>query len=106
MAHQVTLTLSDQEYEALSAEATKQGKQPEEFLWEIVVDSLESSPRVKRPMTGREFMEKLYREGELLNLPAPQPLTQEEQAERERLGKLFVGGKSASQMVIEDRGPY
>jgi len=32
MAHQVTLTLSDQEYEALSAEATKQGKQPEEFL--------------------------------------------------------------------------
>lgn len=106
MAHQVTLTLSDQEYEALSTEAAKQGKQPEDFLWEIVVESLESSPRVKRPMTADEFEEMLYREGAIENIPTREPLTPEEQAERERLGQLFAGGKPMSEMVIEDRGPY
>jgi hypothetical protein len=30
----------------------------------------------------------------------------EEQAERERLGQVFAGGKPMSEMIIEDRGPY
>ncbi len=33
-------------------------------------------------------------------------MSQEEQEERERLAQLFASDKSASEMVIEDRGPY
>ena len=50
--------------------------------------------------------ERLYREGKVLNLPEQQPLTAEERDERERLAQVFAGGKPASEMVIEDRGPY
>jgi hypothetical protein len=67
---------------------------------------LKSSIPSKRPLTEQEFMEQQYREGKLLNLPVPQPLTEEEQAERERLAQVFAGGKPMSEMIIEDRGPY
>jgi hypothetical protein len=40
------------------------------------------------------------------NLPARRLFTPEEQAERERLGQLFAGGKLISEMILEDRGPY
>jgi len=60
----------------------------------------------RRSMTGRELAEKLYREGKLASLATKRPLTQAEQEERERLARLFAGGKPASEMVIEDRGPY
>ncbi len=106
MAYQMTVTLTDQEYAALTAEANKRGTQPEEVLHEIIVQHLSSATPSKRPLTGQEFMEKLYREGKILNLPKPRPLTPEEQAERERLAQVFAGGKSGSEMVIEDRGPY
>ncbi len=62
-------------------------------------------PKV-RPLTGRDFMEQLYREGKLLNLPKAQPLSSEEQAERERLARLFTGGKPMSEIIIEGRGPH
>ena len=105
MAYQMTVTLTDQEYQALVEEAAKNGKQPETLLHDMI-QSLQSSSTKKYAMTEREFAEKLYREGVILNLASPQPLTREEQAERERLSKLFGGGKPASEMVIEDRGPY
>ncbi len=109
MGHQMTVMLSDQEYDALRAEAAKNGQQMETFLHEIMVRQLQSSlpeETMKRPLTGREFMEQQYREGKLLNLPTRRPLTEEQEAERQRLAKLFSGGKTASDMVIEDRGPY
>ncbi len=109
MAYQMTVTLSDQEYAALEAEAFKSGKQPEMLLHEIVAHLLQSSSRIemmKHPLTAQEFMEQQYREGKVLNIPTRRRLTQDEQAERERLAKLFAGGKSISEMVIEDRGPY
>ena len=109
MAHQMTVTLSDQEYDALRAEAARNGQPPEAFLYEMTVRQLQSSlteETMKRPLTGREFMEQQYHEGKLLNLPTRRPLTQEQEAERQRLAKLFSGGKTASDMVIEDRGPY
>ena len=105
MSYQMTINLTDQEYAALTAEAAKNGKQPEAFLHDMI-QRLQSPSQVQSPLTGREFMEKLYREGELLNFPMTRPLTQEEQAQRERLGQVFAGGKPASEMVIEDRGPY
>jgi hypothetical protein len=61
---------------------------------------------VVRLLTGREFMKQLYREGKLLNLPNPQPLSPEEQAERERLAQLLAGGKSMSEIISEGRGSY
>ena len=109
MAHQMTITLSDQEYDALKAEAAKRGKRLDILLHEIMTRQLQSSidsETTKRPLTGREFMEQQYREGKLLNLPTRRRFTQEEQAERQRLAKRFSGGKNASDMVIEDRGPY
>ncbi len=51
-------------------------------------------------------MKQLYREGKLLNLPNPQPLSPEEQAERERLAQLLAGGKSMSEIISEGRGSY
>src|SRR5713101_7075692 len=83
MAYQMTVTLTDQEYQILRAEAAKRGKLPEALLHEII-QHLQPTPQEKRPMTGREFMEQQYRDGEILNLPIPGPLTSEEQAERER----------------------
>lgn len=105
MAYEMTIKLTDQEYAVLAAEAARNGKQPETLLHDMI-QSLQPSSQVKRPMTDQEFMEKLYREGKILNIPTRRPLSQEEKAERERLAQAFAGGKPASEMVIEDRGPY
>src|SRR5258708_14347115 len=106
MAYQMTVTLTDQEYAALTAEANKRGTRPEEVLHEIMAQHLPSTTPSKRPLTDQEFMEKLYREGKVLNRPRPRPLMPEEQAERERIAQVFAGGKPMSEMIIEDRGPY
>jgi hypothetical protein len=105
MAYQMTVTLTDQEYQVLVAEATKRGEPPETLLHDLI-RQLQPVSTEKRLMTGRELAEKLYREGKLLNLATQQSLTAEEQEERKRLAQLFAGGKPASEMVIEDRGPY
>jgi len=88
MAYEMTVTLTDQEYAALAAEAAKNGKKPEALLHDMV-QSLEKDTHEKRPLTEQEFMEKLYREGKILNIPTRKALTQEEQDERERLAQLF-----------------
>jgi hypothetical protein len=105
MAYQMTVTLTDQEYQMLTAEAARRGEPPETLL-RALIRHLPSASTEKRPMTGRELAEKLYREGKLVNLATPRPLTQEEQEERQRLARLFASDKLASEMVIEDRGPY
>lgn len=106
MAYQITVTLSDQEYAALKAEAAKSGKHPEILLHEIMVQRLQPSSPTKHPLTGHEFMEQQYHEGKILNLPARQGLSQKQQAELERLGHLFADSIPLSDIVIEDRGPY
>jgi hypothetical protein len=105
MAYQMTVNLTDQEYRTLADEAAKRGEPPETLLRDLI-RHLPSAATEKRLMTGRELAEKLYREGKLASLATHHPLTKEEQKERERLSRLFAGGKSASEMVIEDRGPY
>jgi hypothetical protein len=105
MAYQMTVTLSDHEYRTLAAEAAKRGEPPEKLLRDLIRHLKSASPE-ERTMTGRELAEKLYHEGKLVNLATPHPLAQEELEERERLAHLFAGAKSASEMVIEDRGPY
>ena len=105
MAYQMTVTLTEQEYQALAAEAARRGKPPETVLHDLI-EHLQSTSTEKRAMTGRELAEKLYREGKLASLATLRPLTQEEQEERERLIQRLGGGKPASEMIIEDRGPY
>lgn len=105
MAYQMTLNLSDQEYQVLAAEAARRGEPPETLLRDLI-RHLPSASTEKRPMTGRELAKKLYREGKLASLATLRPLTQEEQEERERLIQRLGGGKPASEMIIEDRGPY
>ena len=105
MAYQMTVTLSDQEYQVLAEEAARRGEPPETLLRDLI-QQLQPASAAKRPMTGRELAEKLYREGKLASLATKRPLTQEEQEERERLARVFASDKPASEMVIEDRGPY
>jgi ribosomal protein L17 len=105
MAYQMTVTLTDQEYQVLAAEAARRGELPEPLLRDLIPHLQPASP-AKRPMTGRELAEKLYREGKLASLATQRALTQEEQEERERLARLFAVGKPGSEMLIEDRGPY
>ena len=109
MDNQLLITLSEKERAALEAKAANSGKEPEAILHEIMARELElpvSEEPINRPLTSQEFKEKLYREGKILNIATRRQLTPEEEAERERLGKLFAGGKPLSEMVIEDRGPY
>lgn len=61
---------------------------------------------VGRPLTGQEFIEKLYREGKVLNIPTRKPWSDEERAKRARLLQSTAGGKPLSEIVIEGRGPY
>jgi hypothetical protein len=68
MAHQMIITLTDQQYAALIAEASKSGKQPEALLNEIMTQRLQPSVQGKHPLTGRELIEKQYREGKILNI--------------------------------------
>ena len=105
MAYEVTIHLTEREYALLAAEAAKSGKQPEMLLHEMI-QHLRSVPQEKRPLTEGELAERLYRDGKVLNLPERKALTPEERAKRERLAQVFAGGKPASEMVIEDRGPY
>ena len=58
------------------------------------------------PLTARELAQKQYYQGKISHIPTRQPLTQEEREARERRVRNLGEGKPASEMVIEDRGPY
>lgn len=103
MAYQITL--SDKEYATLVEAATKSGTQPEQLLRDWI-QHLPTSPQRKRLMTTHEIAERQYYEGKISHIPTRQPLTAEEREARTRRTRRFAGGKPASEMVIEDRGPY
>lgn len=103
MTHQIIL--NDQEYAALAAAAANSGTDPEQLLREMIRHLPTSSQR-KRPLTAQEIVEKQYREGKISHIPTHQQLTQEEREARERRAQKYIGGKPASEMIIEDRGPY
>ncbi len=105
MAYQMTITLTDAEYRALSIEAAKNGKPLESLLHELLVQHIKPSVLSARSLTNRQIQEYLYREGVIEDIPTNESETIEEEAEREHLAHLFGQGKLASEMVIEDRGP-
>lgn len=110
MDNQLLITLSPEERAALEAKAAQSGKELEVILHEIMARELDlpvSEEPVNRPMTSQEFLEKQYREGKILNIATRRQMTPEEEAELERLGRLFADdNKLISDEVIEDRGPY
>jgi hypothetical protein len=93
---------------AIAARILEGIEEMEEFGWEGQFEGRESGTITEQscPLTEQELMEQLYREGVILNIPTWEPLTEEAEAERARLAQVFAGGKSLSQIVIEDRGPY
>jgi hypothetical protein len=105
MTYQMTLTLSDEEYARLSREAASRRQPIESLVHELLARAYALQAPARPTLTSREFLEQLYREGKIANLPTRQPLTADEQAERERLARRLADGMSASDMVIEDRGP-
>ena len=99
------ITLSEQDYAALAAAAVRNGTAPEQLLHDLI-QNLQTSLPGKRPLTAREVAERQYHEGKISHVPSRQPLTPEEREARERRARRYAGGKTASDMVIEDRGPY
>jgi len=107
MAYQMTITLTDDEYTALLAEATLTGKLIEELLHERIAPHLHAIQATFAQTKGdEEFAKYLYREGIIVDIPTGESITAEEDDEIERLAHVFSGGKVSSDMVIEDRGPY
>jgi hypothetical protein len=104
MAYQMTITLTDEEYAALSEEAARAGKPLETLLHETIAPHLPKS-QVSRPMSDADFTAYLYRKGIIMNIPTNESDTPEEVAEIEQIARKISTGQSLSEMVIEDRGP-
>jgi plasmid stability protein len=101
MAYQITLT--DDEYQRLSAAAAQQGKTIEELVRAALDESYAPWPEPSRhvdPLAAH-----MYRNGHLLELPMGEPDTPEEEAELDEIAGRILPGKMASDIVIEDRGP-
>ncbi len=79
-----------------------------EMLDEILARHLQLVNRPNRLLAKQEIGEYLYREGVIEHIPTGRVNFEEVEAERNRLADLLgqAEGKSASKMVIEDRGPY
>ncbi len=85
------ITLSDQEYAALVAAATKGGTEPEHLLHDMI-QRLQPPSQRKHALTAREIAEKQYHEGKISHIPTREPLTREEREARERRARSFAGG--------------
>jgi hypothetical protein len=109
MAHQVTVTLPDDVYNALAAEAGRDEEILEGHLYELLTRHLHTSPPAGRPLSEYDIQRYLAHRGITYRIPTGLPETPEEEVERQQLANLFgqVGsdGKTVSEMVIEDRGP-
>lgn len=89
--------------------------QKRQLITEELIPALRSADGIKL-REGREIpmrvvlrdiiQDFLFHEGVTDNAPTNEPDTPEEAAERERLARAFSGGKSAADIVIEDRGPH
>jgi len=110
MTHQINITLTDNEYNALAAETGRDDKALEDLLHQLLARHLQAPFSPKYPLTtSRDISLRLYNRGLIKHIPEGRTDTPEEAAERRRLAELFgqvePGGKLASEMVIEDRGP-
>jgi len=103
--YQMTVTLTDDEYMRLMAEATRNDQPVESLAHDMIAQTLVQTATHQATTRNHSFVERLYHAGKVLNLPSKLPLTAHELAERERLAALLASGLLASDMIIEDRGP-
>ena len=103
MSYQISVHLNDDEYAQLAAEAARSGVTIEAVAHERLVQQPPARPH---SLDSRAIQQYLYRRGVVANLPTDEADTPDEEAEAERLARLFGGGKSAAEMVLEDRGPF
>jgi hypothetical protein len=109
MAREITITLTDDEYQAVAAAAAEAGEPIEALLHEAVTKNFAPSLHPlppSGPMSAYALSRHLYSIGFALNVPTGEPDTPEEEAEEEELAQLLSKGKSLTEMIIEDRGPY
>lgn len=106
MAHQIIITLSDDDYLSLNSQAKHHGTTVEIEAIQAVRHMLAAEPLVGTSPSADEILTRLHQEGFIENIATGEPLTPEDDAELERLAVLFSGGTMASDMIIEDRGPY
>ena len=110
MTHQINVTLTDNEYNALSVEIGRNEATLGELLHALLTHHLQASFSPRHPLTtSRDISLHLYRQGLIKHIPEGRTDTPEDAAERRRLAELFgqvePDGKLASEMIIEDRGP-
>jgi hypothetical protein len=102
MAHQITITLSDQEYATLSAEAARNGIPLDALLYKAIVPHMKD----ERSIQSRESsLKALYQRGIIMNIATREPLTAEEDSTLQQLAPKLGVGQPLSEIVIEDRGP-
>lgn len=108
----VELDLTDEQYETLMTEMRRSRQEVKAVLEELIdefhIKQMQFTPPLSRQLSDRELAEYLYDEDIIDRIPTGRIYSEEEEAERKRLADLFGqgGGKLASEMVIEDRGPY
>lgn len=114
MEHKITIHLSNDEYAALVANAHENGVEAEDVIHNMLAgrfgEIIHDRPFAfsSHPASNQELSAYLYHTGLISHIPSGERLSDEDEAELKRLADLFGqgGGKSASEMVIEDRGPY
>ena len=104
----VELDLTDEQYETLMTEMRRSRQEVKAVLEELIDEFHVKQMKFTPPLSHRELAEYLYDEDIIDRIPTGRIYSEEEEAERKRLADLFGqgGGKLASEMVIEDRGPY
>lgn len=102
MAHQITITLDDDDFSAMKQTAVEYDISIEELVQrKIMLDRI----RATRPRSIDPVLEAMFLAGEIETIPTGEPDSPEETAQREKLFKNSQPGKPLSEMVIEDRGP-
>jgi hypothetical protein len=99
------ITLTPDEYAALSAAAAREGKTVEEMVHAALKACYPPASQSVTQSQMSPLVAYMYRVGHIASLPSGEPDTPEEEAELDELVKRVGPGKAASEMVIEDRGP-
>jgi hypothetical protein len=105
MSDQIMITLSDDEYAALAETAKEKGQSVEEVASATLKQHYIVVTPSSVPMTYKDLLQQMYDDGEIVSLPSGE-VDDAEEAELDQIGRSIGPGKPASEMVIEDRGPY
>ncbi len=99
-----TITLTDEEYAALSAAAAERGQSVEALAHEALAERYARSDTGAAPQAD-PLIAYMLRMGHIRQAPTRMADTPAEQAERQRLAASAAPGKLASEMTLDDRGP-